>query len=156
MHRQSDVRSHRKPPARAGRENVMKIQDARRVVVETTATRDKAEALLEALRRARRESDRQMKALGLCDKLQEATGRSLYDNAIESTRRMVDTLNRCVRNAKKDLDIDLDQDLQGLSEAEIAELRELDAEIFHEEPSRHGQRAPQFETAERRGTPASP
>jgi hypothetical protein len=132
----------------------MKIQDARRVVAQTTATRDKAEALLEALRRARRESDRQMRALGLCDKLQEATGRSAYDNAIESTRRMIDTLNRCVRRAKKDLELDLDRDLEGLSEAEIAELRALDAEIFREEPSRHGERPREFEPAESRGATA--
>lgn len=109
----------------------MKIHEAQRVVLETTATRDKAEALLEALRRAREESKRQMKALGMTDKLREATGRSCYDNAIDSTRRMIDTLSRCVRDAGRDLDYD-----PSLSDAERRELEALDAEaLSHEAPS---------------------
>lgn len=111
----------------------MRMQDAQRVVLETTATRDKAEALLEALRRARRESDAQMHALGLTDKLKDATGRSFYDNAIESTRRMVDTLSRCIRDARKDLV----EEGTGLSADERRELAELDAEVFGGEPATH-------------------
>ena len=106
----------------------MRIQDAERMVLETTATRDKAEALLESLRRARRESDKQLKALGLSDKLREATGRSLYDNAIDSTRVMIETLTRCVRDAKRDLD-----EGEELTAAEELELRALDAEVLGHE-----------------------
>ena len=120
----------------------MKIHEAQRVVLETTATRDKAEALLEALRRARDESNRQMKALGMPDKLREATGRSFYDNAIDSTRRMIDTLSRCVRDAGRDLC----NDDASLTEAERRELAELDAEALapeapSHEPNYHSRRA---------------
>lgn len=109
----------------------MKIQEAQRVVLETTATRDKAEALLEALSRARAESDRQLKALGMSDKFREATGRSSFDNAIDSTRGMIDTLTRCVRNAQRDL---LERE-PGLTAAEQRELDELDAEVLgHDAP----------------------
>ncbi len=111
----------------------MRIHDAQRVVLETTATRDKAEALLESLRRARRESDRQMKALGMSDKLREATGRSLYDNAIESTQKMVDTLSNCVRDAKRDIC----EPIAGLTAAEQRELDELDAEVLGHEARGH-------------------
>jgi len=111
----------------------MKIQEAQRVVLETTATRDKAEALLEALRRARTESDRQMKTLGMTDKLREATGRSFYDNAIDSTRNMIDALTRCVRDTKRDF---LERD-PSLTAAEQRELDELDAEALGHEAPRH-------------------
>gem|GEM_PF-3949945 len=132
----------------------MGTQDARRVVLETTATRDKAEALLEALRRARRESCEQMKALGIADKMQEATGRSLYDNAIEATRRMVDALNRCVRDAKRDLD--LDRQFDDLSTDERDELLALDAEIFGGEPAAHAEPATSIRRPDRAGAPAAP
>ena len=111
----------------------MKIHEAQRVVLETTATRDKAEALLEALRRARDESNRQMKALGMTDKLREATGRSFYDNAIDSTRRMIDTLSRCVRDAGRDL---LEEDAS-LTPQERRELQALDAEALAPEAHSH-------------------
>lgn len=115
----------------------MSIREAERVVLETTATRDKAEALLGALRRARDESSRQMKALGMRDKLREATGRSIYDNAIESTQQMVDTLSACVREMRRGMELGETYDGQRLTAAELAELRALDAESLGEEPSRH-------------------
>ncbi len=119
------------PPLTTPERRPMRIDDAQRVVLETTATRDKAEALLEALRRARSESERQMKSLGLTDKMREATGRSLYDNAIDSTRTMIDALTRCVRDAKRDL-LEHDSDLTA---EEQRELDELDAEVLgHDAP----------------------
>ena len=111
----------------------MKIHEAQRVVLETTATRDKAEALLEALRRARDESNRQMKALGMTDKLREATGRSFYDNAIDSTRRMIDTLSRCMRDAGRDMN---DYDAS-MTPAERRELDALDDEALAPEAPVH-------------------
>jgi len=115
----------------------MSIREAERVVLETTATRDKAEALLGALRRARDESSRQMQALGMTDKLREATGRSIYDNAIESTQQMVDTLSACVREMRRGMELGESYDGQRLTAGELEELRALDAETLGGEPSRH-------------------
>ena len=74
-----------------------------------------------------------MKSLGMADKLREATGRSLYDNAIESTQKMVDTLTNCVRDAKRDIC----EPIPGLTAAEQRELDELDAEVLGHDARTH-------------------
>ena len=81
----------------------MTAEDLQRLVLETTATRDRAEALLEGLLRAKDETERERERLNRVDPMKELTGRSSIDNAIDSTRRMIDTLNRTIRNARREL-----------------------------------------------------
>jgi len=92
----------------------MTAEDLQRVVLETTATRDRAEALLEGLLRAKEETERERDRLNRVDQMKQLTGKSSIDNAIASTRRMIDTLNRTIREAKR----------------EIAELAPAHAHVF--------------------------
>lgn len=81
----------------------MTAEDLQRVVLETTATRDRAEALLEGLLRAKEETERERDRLNRVDQMKELTGKSSIDNAIASTRRMIDTLNRTIREARREI-----------------------------------------------------
>jgi len=64
-------------------------------------------------------------------------GRSIYDNAIESTQQMVDTLSACVREMRRGMELGESYDGQRLTAGELEELRALDAETLGGEPSRH-------------------
>lgn len=72
-----------------------------RIFHETTTARDKARALLRGLETARATSER----LGAerPDAMKQVTGRSAIDNAIDSTRRMVETLERTLDQLRKEL-----------------------------------------------------
>ena len=54
----------------------MADEDLQRVVLETTATRDRAEALLEGLIRAKEETERERERLNRRDQIKELTGQS--------------------------------------------------------------------------------
>ena len=82
----------------------MTAKDLQRVMLETTATRDRAEALLEGLLRAKDETERERERLNRVDHMKELTGQSSIETAITSTRRMIETLNRSIRDARRELD----------------------------------------------------
>ena len=90
-------------PIRGAETAPMPLTDLQRAVLETTATRDRAEAMLETLLRAKDEIDRSRKAENRKDLMAEVCGASSLDNAIASTKRMIDTLNRSLRKAEDDL-----------------------------------------------------
>lgn len=83
------------------------------ILLETTATRDRAEALLRTLMECKTQSERNLAELKQTDTFKSVTGRSALDNAITSTQRMIDSLNRVISHAKRDLS---DEDLALLDE----------------------------------------
>ena len=74
-----------------------------RILLETTAARDQAEALLRALLDAKSQSERRLAELKQPDALKAVTGRSAMDNAIANTQRMIETLNRSIGQLKTTL-----------------------------------------------------
>ena len=74
------------------------------VLLETTATRDRAEALLRSLLDFKSQSERNLADLRQPDAFKNVTGRSSLDNAIASTQRMIEALNRVIAQSKKELD----------------------------------------------------
>lgn len=71
-----------------------------KMVLEWTVARDDAEGLLRSLLDAKRESEKRLRSLHQSDPYKRATGRSAIDDAIASTQRMIETLNRNIREAK--------------------------------------------------------
>lgn len=84
-----------------------------RMVLETTSARDQAEALLRGLLTARERSEQYLVEAKKPDAIRSITGRSAMDNAIASTRRMIDTLNRTLAELTSEL---TDEDLALLDE----------------------------------------
>lgn len=89
------------------------------ILLETNALRDKAEALLKGLIDAKTVTERELARLNRPDALRVVTGRSSIEEGIESTRRMIETLNRSLAQARRDLD---DEDLALLEELDAPEL----------------------------------
>lgn len=84
------------------------MTDRHQVLIETAAAREKAEALLRGLQEARARSERHLREIGQTDAMKAVTGRSSIENAIASTQRMIDTLNRSLVQLKQGL---TDEDL---------------------------------------------
>ncbi|MFG0285183.1 MAG: hypothetical protein ACF8R7_12235 [Phycisphaerales bacterium JB039] len=72
----------------------MGISEKDRMVLEWSLARDDAESLLRTLKGARADSERRLAEMRTGDPMKKATGRSMMDNAIARTQRMIDTLNR--------------------------------------------------------------
>ncbi|MFG0327935.1 MAG: hypothetical protein ACF8SC_11790 [Phycisphaerales bacterium JB037] len=87
--------------------------ERQQILVETIAARERAESLLRGLLRARTTSERHLAALRRTDVLKQVTGSSSLENAINSTRRMIDALDRAIASFERDLD---PQDLALLDE----------------------------------------
>ncbi len=79
-----------------------------RILSETVVARDKAQALLEGLKQAKAASERELQAQHRLDHLKKVTGKSAIDNAIDSTSRMIETLDRTLQRLKREL---TDEDL---------------------------------------------
>jgi hypothetical protein len=84
------------------------------ILLETTATRDQAENLLRTLLDCKSQSERNLADLKQTDAFKSVTGRSALDNAIASTQRMVEALNRVIQQTRKTLS---DEDLAAMDEA---------------------------------------
>ncbi|MEC9374701.1 MAG: hypothetical protein VYC34_12690 [Planctomycetota bacterium] len=84
----------------------MPITERQRIVLETNAARDKAEALLRGLLDAKAVTERELSRLRREDPMRQVRGRSAIDNAISSTKRMIDTLNRSLEDAAHAIDED--------------------------------------------------
>lgn len=78
------------------------------IVLETTATRDRAEALLRSLLDYKLRSEKNLAALR-----KAGAGKSALDSAIASTQRMVEALNRVIQQTNRELS---DEDLTVLDE----------------------------------------
>ena len=70
------------------------MNDRARILTETADARADAERLLSGLIDARSKSEARLKELSRSDILKNLTGKSALDNAITSTQRMIDSLDR--------------------------------------------------------------
>lgn len=86
----------------------MALSAKKKLMLEWTVSRDDAQALLRSLLEAKAESERRLAELDQADVFREVTGKSAIDNAIKSTKRMVDTFNRLIDDAQRELGDDLD------------------------------------------------
>lgn len=82
------------------------MTERQRILQETGVVREKAEALLRGLMEAKSTSERHLSAVHERDRMKSLTGRSSMDNAIASTRRMIDSLDRTLGQLKRDLSDD--------------------------------------------------
>ena len=76
--------------------------EAQRIATETTTAREKAEALLAGLMEAKAEAERRLVADRRPDAFQAVTGRSAMENAIASTKRMIESIDEAVAGAQRD------------------------------------------------------
>lgn len=70
-------------------------------LLETKLTRDRAEALLRTLMECKSQSERNLAELRQPDAFKTVTGRSSLDNAIASTQRMIESLDRVIAQTRK-------------------------------------------------------
>ena len=91
------------------------MTDRARILTETADARADAERLFAGLIDARSKSEARLKELSRSDILKSLTGKSALDNAIGSTQRMIDSLDRVLVELRTKLSPD-----------EIALLDELD------------------------------
>lgn len=87
------------------------MNDRQRILQDAAGVRDKAQALLRGLVEARATSERHLGANASSDPLKKVTGKSSMENAIASTKRLVDSLDRTLEQLKKELS---DEDAAGL------------------------------------------
>lgn len=86
-----------------------------RIFSETIAQRREAESLLGALERAKAASEANLAGLRQPDRLKQVTGRSAMENAIASTRRLIESYDRVLGDLKRSLspeDLRLLEDLE--------------------------------------------
>ncbi|MBL9031272.1 MAG: hypothetical protein JNM80_06150 [Phycisphaerae bacterium] len=81
------------------------------ILSETEATRHSAEQLLRSLLDYRTQSERNLAELRQGDLFKSVTGKSALDNAITSTQRMIEALNRVLARTKREL---TDEDLAAM------------------------------------------
>lgn len=74
-----------------------------RMIEETTKRRDDAVTLLKSLLDAKSISERNLASLQQPDLIKQVTGRSSMDNAIASTRRLIDSFNRVLDDLRRNL-----------------------------------------------------
>ncbi|HOW18035.1 MAG TPA: hypothetical protein PLC79_03280 [Phycisphaerae bacterium] len=80
----------------------MPFDDDQKQELMANLIRDKAEALLEGLLKARAEAEADTERLAQLTPEQLAQGREAMDHAIASARRMVQALNEALRIARED------------------------------------------------------
>lgn len=83
------------------------------VLRESVDARRRAEELLQGLIAAKSQTEAYLTEIGREDPVKRLTGKSSIENAIASTRRMIETLDRAVDQVRK-----------GLSEEDWAEIAE--------------------------------
>ena len=98
--------------------------ERQRILLETTTARDKAESLLRGLLEARAASERNLSDLNRPDPMKAVTGRSSMDNAIASTQRMIEALNRAIDQFRSTLG---DEDLALLDDSPAVHPTDADA-----------------------------
>ena len=74
-----------------------------RMITETIQRRDDAVALLKSLLDAKSVSEKNLALLQQPDLVKQVTGRSSMDNAIASTRRLIDSFNRVLDDLRRNL-----------------------------------------------------
>ena len=71
-----------------------------RILIDLSHQRDKADGLLKELQEARARAEKLLEETHRRDTYKEVTGASSLDNAIVSTRNMVDTLDRQIQELR--------------------------------------------------------
>jgi len=89
-----------------------------RMIQETTQRRDEALTLLRSLLDAKTISERNLAQIHQPDLVKQVTGKSSMDNAIASTRRLIDSFNRVLDDLRRNL-TEEDLELIGPIEANI-------------------------------------
>lgn len=74
-----------------------------RMIQDTTKRRDDAVALLRSLLDAKSVSERNLQQLQQPDLVKQVTGSSSMDNAIASTRRLIDSFNRVLDDLQRNM-----------------------------------------------------
>ncbi len=82
------------------------MSERQRILRETTQVREKAQALLKGLMEAKSASEQHLSEIRQLDPLKRLTGHSSMDNAISSTQRMIDSLDRALDQLRTDLSDD--------------------------------------------------
>lgn len=83
-------------------ESMQSVQAERSILTRTALARQQAERLLEGLMEAKANSERRLAELRQTDHLKHVTGRSSLENAIASTRRMIDTIDRTLGQFRRE------------------------------------------------------
>lgn len=86
-----------------------------RMLIEATAKRDEAEALLRTLLDAKATSERNLRDIGRDDMVKRVTGRSSLDRAVASAQRLLESFNRVLGDLRRELD---EEDLRLLASLE--------------------------------------
>lgn len=81
----------------------MATMQTHRVWTDTVQRREEARALLETLLAAKRSSERNLAEIRRPDLVKQVTGRSSMDNAIDSTKRLIDSFDRVLADLKSSL-----------------------------------------------------
>lgn len=76
-------------------------RDPRDILVETARRRDEAARLLDTLLEAKRVSEQNLATLRQDDLMTRVRGHSSMDNAIASTRRLIDAFNRVIDDLRR-------------------------------------------------------
>lgn len=92
----------------------MPITERQRILLQFTAARDHAESLLRVLLEARAQSEKHLAEVKQPDAMKRVTGRSSIDNAVASTQRMIESINRNIGQIERELS---DEDLALLNES---------------------------------------
>ncbi len=80
--------------------------DKAQILSQTTKRRDEATKLLSSLLEAKRVSERNLATIRQDDLLKRVTGNSSMDNAIASTRKLIDSFNRVIDDLRRNLSDD--------------------------------------------------
>ncbi len=78
-------------------------QSKAEILSQTTHRRDEATKLLSTLLDAKKVSERNMATIKQDDLLKRVTGQSSMDNAIDSTRKLIDSFNRVIDDLRRNL-----------------------------------------------------
>jgi hypothetical protein len=112
------------------------MTDRQMILLQTNAARDKAEALLRGLMQAKEEAERRLAEHDQRDPMAVVTGRSSLEQAIDATRKMIQTLNRRLAEARRDLhdaDMAILDELDDLSDTlKHSDLSDLDIDVEHD------------------------
>lgn len=77
--------------------------DKKEILTQTTRRRDEATKLLASLLDAKKTSERNLASINQDDLLKRVTGNSSMDNAIASTRKLIDSFNRVIDDLRRNL-----------------------------------------------------
>lgn len=97
-------------PMLVGREFQLTTMQSSRIWMDTVQRRDEARALLDTLVEAKRASEKNLAEIRRTDLVKQVTGRSSMDNAIESTKRLIESFDRVLGDLKGSMtgeDLDL-------------------------------------------------